>query len=193
MRRSLDQCSLQRFSADTDGREPSARSHRVCGGTKCCDAISGCGGVMKKGSSYPTTALVLGLMIVSLVAHSAVARPPLSCQLDAWQDMMPRVISPNVPDTAPRFAVQGKCAFPTPGFSVELKPHIPPSRDPDVLLLDAIVNAPSDPVPQVVTEVPVRYVLPGSTPPPPRPVPHGPYKKVIILPDKLVLTIKTTY
>src|SRR5437588_5837524 len=102
--------------------------------------------------------IVVGLMIVYPVARSATARQMLTCpQLSAWYNLMPRVVSPGKPDTTPTFYVAGKCTFPTPGFSVELKTHTPPSPDPKILLLDAVVHAPSNPVPGGTTDVNVRY------------------------------------
>jgi hypothetical protein len=131
--------------------------------------------------------IVLGLMIVDPVARPAAARQVLSCQLEAAYDLMPRVVMPGKPDTRPVFSVAGKCTFPTPGFSVELKPHAPPSPDPKILLLDAIVRAPTNPVPQVPTDVSVRYSIPGSPPPPKTGIL---VEQVIILPDNLVLPVK---
>lgn len=73
-----------------------------------------------------------------------------------------------------------------------MKPHNPPGPDPKILLLDAIVHAPTGVVAQVFTKVPVNYFLPGSSPPP-RPAPYSSYEKVIILPDNLVLIIRKTH
>lgn len=67
---------------------------------------------MKRLLLYPIAALVLGLMIVS-AARLAVGRQSLSCQLEAWANMMPRVVIPNVPDTL-RF--KGTVHFPRRGI-----------------------------------------------------------------------------
>lgn len=62
-------------------------------------------------------------------------RAKLTCpQLSAWYDLMPRALAPGQTYTGPIFYVVGKCTFPTPGFSVELKRHTPPSFVPTILL-----------------------------------------------------------
>jgi hypothetical protein len=128
--------------------------------------------------------IVLGMLIADPVARSAAAQQRLLCELSAWYNLMPRVVTPDQPDTEPIFYVAGRCVFPTPGFSVELKSHTPPSLNPKILLLDAIVHAPAKPVPHVPTDVTVRYgLLKTSTV----------YEKVIILPDNLSLTVEKTY
>ncbi len=125
--------------------------------------------------------VVLGLTIVYPPGRSATARAKLTCpQLSAWYDLMPRALAPRQTYTGPIIYVAGKCTFPTPGFSVELKPHTPRGPDPKTLLLDAIVHAPTGIVTQVMTDVNVRYEL-RTTP--------TVYEKVIILPDNLVLTV----
>lgn len=134
--------------------------------------------------------IVLGLMIVYPVARSAAARQMLSCKLSAVYDLTPRVIMPGQPDTSPRRPfVAGTCTFPTPGFSVELKAHTPQSPDPRILVLDAIVHAPTNSVPQVPTDVSVRYPLPGSSATTMNPKTGTLYEEVIILPDNMVLTV----
>jgi hypothetical protein len=142
---------------------------------------------MKKGSSsYLAAALVLLMMIYPVPSSTATSRK-LSCHLEAWYDLMPRAIMPGKPDTGPILFVAGKCTVPNPGYWVELKRHIPLIPGSKTLLLDAIVHAldRSDlAVPQVVTDVPVRYEL-RTTP--------TLYEKVIILPDRLVLTVGKAY
>ena len=123
-------------------------------------------------------------MIIYPVFRSEAARQSLSCKLSAWYDFAPTVAWPGVSNDP--FAIVGRCAFPTPGFSVTLRPHIPRSHDPKTLLLDAIVHAPTGPVAQVPTEVEVIYPQPGSPPPPKT---GTLYERVVILPDHLVLTV----
>lgn len=53
--------------------------------------------------------------------------------------------------------VTGICAMPTPGYSVELRPHEPQGINPADYLLDKIVTAPGGIQPQVITDVDVRY------------------------------------
>jgi hypothetical protein len=67
----------------------------------------------------------------------------------AWHDSQP--VSP------PKLFVTGKCTFPTSGYSVELKPHIPPGINPQIYILDKVVRKPSGPVTDVITTVKVRY------------------------------------
>ncbi len=126
--------------------------------------------------------IVLGLIVYPVAP--AAAPPMLSCELSSWYNLMPRVVDPGVPDTGSIFFVAGKCTFPMQGFSIELKPHTPPSPDPKILLLDAIVQAPAYPGPQVRTDVSVRYEL-RTTP--------TLYEEVVILPDNLVITVVETH
>jgi hypothetical protein len=67
----------------------------------------------------------------------------------AWHD--------NQPVAPPTLFVTGKCTFPTSGYSVELKPHIPPGFNPEIYILDKIVHKPSGPASDVITTVEVRY------------------------------------
>jgi hypothetical protein len=53
--------------------------------------------------------------------------------------------------------VNGTCTFPTAGFSVELVRREPQGINPRDLLLDKIVQPPSGPVAEVVTDVDVEY------------------------------------
>jgi hypothetical protein len=129
--------------------------------------------------------MVLGLMIVCLVAQSAAGRPILSCRLSAACDLSPRVVIPGKPDIADtKPLVAGTCTFPTPGFSVELKPHTPASPDPKILVLDAIVHTPTIPTRHGPTDVPVGYGSPYV-----RSKTGILYEKIIVLPDNLVLTV----
>jgi hypothetical protein len=134
-------------------------------------------------SRIPLT-VVLGLMIICYpVTRSAAGQRVLACELEAYYNLMPRVVIPGKREVESRFLLGGKCRFPTSGYSVELRPHIPPSSDPKILLLDAIVHAPTNAVPQVPTDELVRFLLPES------PYAGILYEKVIILPDKLVLPV----
>ena len=53
--------------------------------------------------------------------------------------------------------VTGTCTFPTPGYTAELRPSNPQGINPWDLLLDLVVQAPSGGVPDVLTDVDVRY------------------------------------
>jgi hypothetical protein len=61
------------------------------------------------------------------------------------------------PDARPILRVRGECEFPTTGFGVELRRHHPPACNDRELLLDKVVHAPTGPVGQVITRVPVSY------------------------------------
>ncbi len=133
--------------------------------------------------------IVLGLMIVYPVARSAAARQMLSCKLSAVYDLTPIVVMPGQNPSPRRPFIAGTCTLPAPGFSVELQPHTPPSPDPKILVLDAIVHAPTISFPRVPTDVPVRYPLPGSSATTRNPTTGTLYEAVIILPDNMVLTV----
>lgn len=90
----------------------------------------------------------------------------------AWHDFQP-------PGPATLY-VTGKCTFPTSGFSVELKPHVPPGINPSIYLLDKIVHKPTGPVNEVITTVDVRYEEKTKV--------H--YVDVEILPDKINVPVK---
>ena len=53
--------------------------------------------------------------------------------------------------------VTGICTVPTSGHTVELRRHEPQGINPADLLLDLVVNEPSGPAAEVLTDVPVRY------------------------------------
>ena len=53
--------------------------------------------------------------------------------------------------------VTGTCTVPTSGDTVELRRHEPQGINPADLLLDLVVNQPSGPAAEVLTDVPVRY------------------------------------
>ncbi len=76
---------------------------------------------------------------------------PITCRdWEAWLGKEP----PTPPMT---LQVTGTCTFPTPGYTAELRPSDPQGINPWDLLLDLIVQAPSGPVPAVLTDVDVRY------------------------------------
>jgi hypothetical protein len=62
-----------------------------------------------------------------------------------------------MPPRPPRLTVRGKCTFPTPGYTVTFKKHVPQGISPLVLLLDKIVTPPSGLEPQIVTTIAVEY------------------------------------
>jgi len=70
---------------------------------------------------------------------------------NAWHDREPG------PGKTPTLHVTGECWFPTAGYSVELKRHVPQGINPAYLLLDKIVRKPSGQAAQVETVVAVKY------------------------------------
>lgn len=67
----------------------------------------------------------------------------------AWIDSMPG--SPK------QLIVQGKAEVPTGGWTGSLRPASPQGTVPEVIILVASLQKPSGDVPQVVSEVPLRY------------------------------------
>jgi hypothetical protein len=63
----------------------------------------------------------------------------------------------HMPPGPKTLRVTGTCTFPTAGYAVKLRHHTPQGINPNDLLLDRIVLAPSGPVAQVITDVKVRY------------------------------------
>ena len=76
---------------------------------------------------------------------------PITCQdWKAWLSKEP----PTPPMT---LHVTGTYTFPTRGYAAELRSSEPQGINPRDLLLDVVVQAPSGPVPEVLTDVEVRY------------------------------------
>jgi hypothetical protein len=90
----------------------------------------------------------------------------------AWHD--------NQPPGPARLYVTGKCTFPTNGYKVELKPHVPQGINPAIYILDKVVNKPSGPAEDVITTVEVRYEEKTSK--------H--YTEVNILPNDVHVDVK---
>lgn len=67
----------------------------------------------------------------------------------AWHDRMH--------GKAPTLHVEGKCTFPTGGYTAFLKPKEPQGFNPKIYLLDLVVHRPTGFVPQVLTTVEVKY------------------------------------
>jgi len=53
--------------------------------------------------------------------------------------------------------VEGKCTFPTSGYTVDLKPAKPQGINPKIFILEKIVHKPTGPAQDVITTVSVRY------------------------------------
>ena len=62
-----------------------------------------------------------------------------------------------MPPGPARLRVHGVCTFPTPGYKVTLKPHVPQGFNPAILILDKTVKRPTGIEPQIVTKVEVRF------------------------------------
>lgn len=79
--------------------------------------------------------------------------------------------------------VVGRPQFPTAGYTVTLRPHTPQGINPRDLLLDKIVEPPSGPAAQVITEAEVRYDERTET---------G-YDTVTILPDGITIPVEEAH
>jgi hypothetical protein len=93
----------------------------------------------------------------------------------AWENHQP-------PERA-RLIVTAECILPTPGHTLELRPHIPQGFNPRILLLDLVVHAPKGPTLQVLTPVQLRYEQPAD----------GRYDSVAILPDGLTVDVEAAW
>lgn len=97
------------------------------------------------GAVGPRVLLLLPAALLAALAtvmmHSVAAQSPYDCaNWTAWIDRMP----PSA-GAVPTLHVQGNCTYRFVGYSAELRPHMPPSADPHVFLLDLIVHAPIGP------------------------------------------------
>lgn len=81
--------------------------------------------------------------------HSSETQAGRCSEWTAWHDRMP-----GSPAT---LHVTGQCVFPTDGYSVALKRAEPQGFNPEVLLLERVVQAPTGPVTQVETTEEVHY------------------------------------
>lgn len=86
----------------------------------------------------------------------------------------------NQPPGPATLYVTGKCTFPTTGYNVELKPHVPQGINPTIYILDKVVHSPSGPAADVVTSVEVRYTEPTTK--------H--YSEVNIVPDNVHVKVE---
>jgi hypothetical protein len=76
--------------------------------------------------------------------------------------------------------VEGQCTFPTPGFKVHVKKKEPQGINPEILLLEKIVVAPTGIEPDHVVTIPVSFEEHTAV--------H--YKEVEILPDGATIKVK---
>jgi hypothetical protein len=67
----------------------------------------------------------------------------------AWHDIMP--------GKPPTLYIEGKCTFPTSGYSASLKPRVPQGINPKYYLMDLVEHRPTGPVSEVLTTVEVKY------------------------------------
>lgn len=88
-----------------------------------------------------------------------------------------------MPPGPARLRVQGVCIFPTPGFKVTLKRHVPQGINPAILILDKTVKRPTGIEPQIVTKVDVKFEARTNT--------H--YTGVTILPDGVQIKVKEVH
>lgn len=90
----------------------------------------------------------------------------------AWHDRMP--------GKPPTLYVVGRCIFPTTGYTVELRPVTPQGINPAVYILEKVVTAPTGPVLEVETVVPLYY----------REETRALYSHVHILPENAVIDVR---
>ena len=76
---------------------------------------------------------------------------PIACR--GWEAWLSK--EPPIPPVT--LHVIGTCTFPTSGYTAELRPSDPQGINPWDLLLDLVVQAPSGPVPDVLTDVDIHY------------------------------------
>ena len=88
-----------------------------------------------------------------------------------------------MPPGPARLRVQGVCTFPTPGFKVTLKRHVPQGINPAILILDKTVKRPTGIEPQIVTKVDVKFEARTNTR----------YTGVTILPDGVQIKVKEVH
>ena len=88
-----------------------------------------------------------------------------------------------MPPGPARLRVQGVCTFPTPGYKVTLKRHVPQGINPAILILDKTVRRPTGIQPQIVTKVDVKFEARTNT--------H--YTGVHILPDGVQIKVKEVH
>lgn len=88
-----------------------------------------------------------------------------------------------MPPGPARLRVHGVCTFPTPGFKVTLKRHVPQGINPAILILDKTVKRPTGIEPQIVTKVDVKFEARTNT--------H--YTGVTILPDGVQIKVKEVH
>lgn len=90
----------------------------------------------------------------------------------AWHD--------HQPISGPVLHITATCQFPTPGYTVTLRPAQPQGVNPAIYIMDRSVTAPSGLVPQVITDVPVHYTEKTN----------NEYKEILILPDDQRITVE---
>lgn len=88
-----------------------------------------------------------------------------------------------MPPGPARLRVQGVCTFPTPGYKVTVKRHVPQGINPAILILDKTVKRPTGIEPQIVTKVDVKFEAKTNT--------H--YTGVHILPDGVQIKVREVH
>ena len=121
---------------------------------------------------------VLFTTITTVMMHCAAAQSPYECtHCTAWIDRMPGR------GAVPVLHVQGNCSFRFVGYNPELRPHMPPSVNPNVFLLDLIVHAPAGPATPRVGAGSFSYST-GVT---------SAYQTVLLLPEHVVVPVRQVY
>jgi hypothetical protein len=116
--------------------------------------------------------------LATMMMHSVAAQSPYDCAAwTAWIDRVP------APGAIPTLHVQGACTFRFTGYSAELRPHLPPSADANVFLLDMIVHQPAGPAAPGVGSASMSYATSVSSR----------YQTVLLLPDHIAVPVRQAY
>jgi hypothetical protein len=116
--------------------------------------------------------------IAGVMMHSAAAQSPYDCA--AWSARIDRM--PGF-GAIPTLHVQGQCTFRVIGYSVEVKPHLPPGADPNVFLMDLVVHAPAGPQVPGVASARASYSTSVT----------ANYHTVLLLPDRIAVPVSGVY
>jgi hypothetical protein len=117
--------------------------------------------------------------IATVMMHSVAAQSPYDCaKWSAWIDRMP----PSA-GAIPTLHVQGNCTFRFIGYSAELRPHLPPSADPNVSLFDLVVHAPAGSTAPGSAGERLSYSTSVASR----------YQTVVLEPDHIAIPVRETY
>jgi hypothetical protein len=115
--------------------------------------------------------------LATVLMHSVAAQSPYDCaSWTAWVDRAPGL------GAIPTLHVQGNCTFRFVGYRAELRPHLPPGADSNVLL-DVIVHAPAGPATPGVGGTSLSYSTSVDSS----------NETVLLLPDHIAVPVRQGY